>query len=160
EAAYATGLVVSGDGKILTSLGVYLGGERIRVVLPDGALHFAQVERRSDAWQLALLKIDAKTPNFFELPAKSTVERRDWLVAASNAFRVADGSEPLSATLGVVSLRTPLELKRGVQNVTYSGDVLVIDCITSNAGAPGGAVVTADGELAGMVGRLVEDKST
>jgi serine protease Do len=38
--------------------------------------------------------------------------------------------------------------------------VLLYDAITSNPGAAGGAVVAADGQLVGMIGRVIEAKST
>ena len=36
----------------------------------------------------------------------------------------------------------------------------MIDAISSNPGAPGGAVVTADGRLVGMIGKVIESNST
>jgi serine protease Do len=157
---YGTGLIVSPDGLILSAQGVYLAGERIRVALPDGSLQMATVQRRSQRLQAALLKVDAKTPDYFDLSQKVEARKGDWALAVSNAFKVADGPEPLSVNLGVVSLRTKLDAQNGVQDVPYEGDVLLIDAITSNPGAPGGAVVTVDGQLLGMIGRLMESKAT
>lgn len=160
EPGYATGLIVSADGHILTAHGIYLAGERLWVVLPDGSRHRAEVERRSTPIQVAMLKIDAKTPDYFETTDKPAARRGDWVLGVSNAFKVADGPEPLSVNLGVVSLRTRLDIKRGTQRLPYEGDVLLIDAITSNPGAPGGALVTSDGRLAGMIGRITESEST
>lgn len=160
EPGYASGLLVSGDGHILTAQGIYLSGERLRITLPDGSSHQATLERRSQNLQLALLKIDAQTPDYFNLPEQAPVKQGDWVLAVSNAFKVADGNEPLSVNLGIVSLRTRLEAKRGFSDIPYDGDVLLIDAITSNPGAPGGAVMTADGRLAGLIGRIIEGKTT
>lgn len=157
---YATGLIISPDGQILTAHGVYLAGERIRVALPDGSVHMAQVERRSQGLQAALLKIDVPTPDYFDLAQAGVARKGDWVLAVSNAFKVADGPEPLSVNLGVVSLRTQLDAQNGVQDVPYEGDVLLIDAITSNPGAAGGAVIGTDGKLVGMIGRLMESKAT
>jgi len=157
---YGTGILVSGDGKIVAASGVYLSRGRVTVTLPDGSIHQAQVLHRSESLQTALLKIDAVTPEFFKLSETNVAGKGDWVLAVSNAFKVADGREPLSVNLGVVSLRTRLEVKRGTQDVPYQGDVLLIDAITSNPGAPGGAVVTTKGELAAMVGRIIESKDT
>jgi serine protease Do len=157
---YATGLIVSPDGHILTAHGVYLAGERIRVALSDGSIHMAQVERRSQPLQAALLKIDVPTPDYFDLAQAGVARKGDWVLAISNAFKVADGPEPLSVNLGVVSLRTQLDAQNGVQDVPYEGDVLLIDAITSNPGAAGGAVIGTDGKLVGMIGRLMESKAT
>ncbi len=157
---YATGIIVSADGQIITAQGVHLNAQRIRVTLPDGSLHEANLVRTSNALQLALLKIDAATPDFFALSDKPVADKGDWVLAVSNAFKVADGPEPLSVNLGVISLRTRLDARHGTQDVEYAGDVLLIDAITSNPGAAGGAIVTADGHLAGMIGKILEGKTT
>lgn len=160
EPGYASGILVSADGLILTAQGVYLSGERLRISLPDGSSHQATLQRRSQNLQLALLKIDAKTPDYFNLVQQAPAKQGDWVLAVSNAFKVADGDEPLSVNLGVISLRTRLEAKRGFSDIPYEGDVLLIDAITSNPGAPGGAVMTADAQLAGLIGRIIEGKKT
>ncbi len=157
---YGTGLVVSASGDILTANGVYLAGQNLRVTLADGTTHEATVTRRSQELQTALLKIDAATPEFFELADSPPAEQGDWVLAVSNAFKVADGAEPLSVNIGVLSLRMKLDARRGLQDFPYAADVLLYDAITSNPGAAGGAVVTADGKLVGMIGRVIEAKST
>lgn len=157
---FATGLIVSADGDIITAQGVHLSGYRVRVTLPDGTLHNAKVVRRHPDTQLALLKVEAATPAHFTLNDTPVGQNGDWVLAVSNAFKVADGAEPLSVNLGVLSLRTKLEAKRLTQDYDYTGDVLLTDAITSNPGAAGGAVVTADKRLAGMIGKVIEGKST
>jgi S1-C subfamily serine protease len=155
---YATGLIVSPKGDILTANGVLLTGERIRVVMADGKVQYAVLKRRDEAIQTALLKIDVATPDHFTLPAKLPAKKGDWVVAVSNVFKVADGDEPLSVTLGILSGVTPVQGTRGISDVRYDGDAVLLDCITSNGGGPGGAVVTVDGQLVGMIGRLMESK--
>jgi serine protease Do len=163
--AYGTGLTVSAAGEILTANGVHLGGQTLRVTLPDGSTHEATVVRRSQELQSALLKIETETPDYFDL-AESTsaempaAEAGDWVLAVSNAFKVASGDEPLSVNIGVYGLRMKLDARRGLQDFPYSGDVLLYDAITSNPGAAGGAVVTSEGKLLGMIGRVIEAKST
>ena len=84
----------------------------------------------------------------------------DWVVAAGNAFKVADGAETVSIAHGVFSTRTPLDARRRVKDFPYTGDVLVIDAITSNPGAPGSAMVNLDGEFVGLIGREVVSNLT
>ena len=160
EHGYATGLIVSPEGLIVTAQGIYLSDGRLRVLLPDGTRHEAEVVRSSEGLQAALLKVDAKTPHYFELAAESPVRQGDWVLAVSNAFNVAAGDEALSATLGVVSLRAEMAARHRTQDVPYVGELLLIDAITSNPGAPGGALVTLDGRLAGMLGKLFQSTST
>jgi serine protease Do len=157
---YATGLIVSPEGDILTAVGVHLATSNLRVTTPDGETHFAKVIRRSNNLQAALLKIEAKTPDYFDLTQTSNLEPGDWILGISNCFKVADGAEPLSVNVGVLQLRTRLEARRGVQDFPYNGDVLLIDAITSNPGAAGGAVVGVDGKLAGMIGKVIEGVNT
>jgi len=160
EHGYATGLVVSPDGLILTAQGMFLSEERVRVLLPDGSRHAAAIVRRSERLQAAVLKIDASTPEHFRLTSVSPVREGDWVLAVSNAFNVAGPREPLAAGLGIVSLRADLEARHRRQDVPYEGDVLLVDAITSNPGAPGGALVTADGRLAGMIGKIFRSPNT
>ena len=158
---YATGLIVGPNGEILTANGTYLNGERIRVVLPDGSSHLADAVRRSRVDQLAILKIPVETKSHFGLEQSSPVFKGQWVLTVSNLFRIADGSEPPSIMLGVVSLQTKLEAKRGNQAFPYEGKVVLLDSISSNPGAPGGAVVDAStGALVGMVGPVLVSRSS
>ena len=59
---FATGILVSGDGMILTAQGVILDGRRVRVVLSDGSSHQAAILKRDRETQLALLKISLVLP--------------------------------------------------------------------------------------------------
>jgi S1-C subfamily serine protease len=160
EHGYATGILISPDGRILTAAGVYLAAENLRVVDAEGRLHSAQVVRRSDALQVALLKIDSPTPAFFELSPEPIAEPADWVVAVANPFKVAGPREPFSANLGVVCLRAELDTRKRLQDFDVEGDVMLVDAITSNPGSPGGALMTVDGRLAGMIGKILESQST
>jgi len=158
--SFATGFIVSDDGKILTAQGVLLDGKRVRVVMADGTSHDATILRRDRVRQVALLKIQKETPDFFKLSEKSIGEKGDWVVALSNAFKVADKQEPLSATLGVISLRTELEARLTKRDVAYKGELVLIDAIVSNPGAAGGAVLNIEGEVVGMIGKVINSSET
>ena len=157
---FATGILVSDEGHILTTQGVFLDGRQVRAVLADGSEHLATVLRRDRVSQLALLKIQAKTADYFELATSPVGQKGDWVLAITNAFKVADKDEPLSATLGVISLRTSMEARLNQRDLAYKGDLVLIDAITSNPGAGGGAVVAEDGRLIGMVGKIINSSDT
>ena len=157
---YSSGIIVSDDGRIVTMQGVYLDSSQVRVTLPDGESYTASMVRRDRTQQLALLKIDAETPNFFELSEKRVARKGDWVIAVSNAFKVADGREPLSVNLGIVSLATSIEARFNRRDVAYDGELVLIDAITSNPGAGGGAVVNTEGELVGMIGKIIDSSET
>ena len=158
---YCSGLLVGDTGEILTANGTQLNGTRTRVVLPDGSSQIATTIRRSRSKQLALLKIDRVTSEYFDLRTTADAFKGQWVLALSNLFKIADGTDPSSVMLGVVSLPTKLEAKRGNRPFPYEGDVLLLDCISSNPGAPGGAVVdTKTGKLVGMIGPNSESRSS
>ncbi len=157
---FATGIIISKDGLILSSQGVFLDGRQVKVVLADGAEHSATILKRDRETQLSLLKIQAVTPSFFELSADSVGKKGDWVIALSNAFKVADKDEPVSAMLGVISLRTTMEARLTKRDVAYRGELVLIDAITSNPGASGGAVITPDGRLVGIVGKIINSSET
>jgi serine protease Do len=156
----ATGILVSDQGHVLTMQGVYLDGRNVRVILADGAAYPATVLKRDRQTQLALLKIEARTPSFFELSTEPVGKQGDWVVALTNAFRVADKDEPVSAMWGIISLRTSIEARLSRRDVAYQGELVLVDCITSNPGAGGGAVILSDGKLVGMVGRIIDSTET
>ena len=157
---YATGIIVSNDGKILTIQGVFLDGAQVRVVLPNGESHQATISRRDRETQLALLKIPAETPDYFELSKEPVGQKGDWTVTLSNAFKVAEKTEPLSVMIGIISLRTSMEARLNRRDVAYRGELVLIDSISSNPGAGGGAVLTIDGRLVGMIGKIINSSET
>jgi S1-C subfamily serine protease len=160
EKGYATGTVVSPDGLILTAQGVHLASPRLRVVLADGSLHYATVLRRHEGLQVALLKIDAPTPDYFKVSEEIETKVGDWVLAVSNAFKVAEGVEPLSANLGIISLRAELDTKKRAADFDVEGEVLIVDAITSNPGAGGGVLIDLDGRFVGLIGKILEAETT
>ena len=158
--SFATGIIVSNDGKIITTQGVFLDGREVRVVTSDGVSHAATILNRNRVSQMALLKINRETPDYFELTSEPVGEKGDFVVALTNAFKVADHEEPLSATAGVISLRSSIEAWMNKRDLAYAGELVLIDAITSNPGAGGGAVVMGDGRLVGMVGKIINSSET
>ena len=157
---YATGVVVSTDGKVLTTQGVFLDGNQVRVVTSDGVSHKASILKRDREHHLALLQISAKTPDCLQIEPDEVGQKGDWVIAVCNAFKVADKQEPLSATLGVITLRTSIDARLNERDVAYRGDLVLIDQITSNPGAAGGAVITPDGKLVGLIGKIINSSET
>lgn len=157
---YGTGILVSDDGLILTGTGVHLTGRTIRVQIPNRGIVNATLVKQDRSLQLALLKADIAEVPYFDLSRPSSAERGDWALLVTNAFKVAEGEEPLSVSLGVVSLPTELVAMRNRRDVAFDGNLVLIDAITSNPGAAGGAVIDAAGELIGMSGRVIESGDT
>ncbi len=178
SAGYGSGVLISGDGLVVTVYSLLLDAEHLRAVTFDGTTYGAELIGSDRELQLALLRltpqsrydrrghlipeerIQADTFDYLE-PSDSTVLRPgDWVLAAGNPFKVAEGAERVSVTAGVFSTRTRLDAKRKVRDFPYRGEVLVIDTITSNPGAPGGPLVNLDGAWIGLVGRVVRSTRT
>lgn len=176
QAGYGTGFLVSNQGHVVTVLSVLIDARRIRAVTADGTLYEADVVARDRRRQLALLKLKPVAANnesgepvgdevfqqypFFDLTIDTPLQPGDCMLAAGNAFKVADGAEPATVAHGIFSARTRLDARRRLKDFPYQGEVLVIDAITSNPGAPGSAVVNLDGAFVGMIGRVVVSNLT
>lgn len=168
QAGYGTGTIVSEDGLVLTIFSLLIDARHIRAVTSDGTVYGARLVHRDPLRQLALLKLHSAEKDdqdsesrpigpfkFFDLNESAPLQAGDWILSVGNAFKVAEGAEPMSAAHGVFSARTFLDARRRLKDFPYRGEVLVIDAITSNPGAPGSAVVNLEGGFVGIVGRVV-----
>src|SRR5262245_53075849 len=155
--AYGTGIVVSPDGFVLTVASHLLDTPELRVHLYDGRRCHAKVVVIEPELDAALFKIDkVEDLPYFDLPAAAQAgpaKPGDWVLAFSNQFEIATRDEPLSVMRGVIAAHTKLQLQRGVFEAPYHGDVYVLDAITNNPGAGGGALTTRDGRLVGVIGK-------
>lgn len=61
---------------------------------------------------------------------------------------------------GVVAAVAPLFGRIGIFEAPYTGPVYVVDAITNNPGAAGGALTTRSGELVGVIGRELRNDQT
>lgn len=155
--AYQTGVVVSSDGLVLTVWSTVLDASSVRVVLADGRRADGEVLGADVQLGVALLKIDVETPDYFRLNEPTMATGGVRVLALSNCFGVAAGAEPLSVQHGVVLARAPLAARRGIYRTPYRGDVYLLDAVTSNPGAAGGAITDFRGRLLGLIGKELRD---
>src|SRR5438105_11230946 len=156
-ADYGTGIVVSADGYVLTACSHLLDTQELRCHLYDGRRCLAKVVVVEPELDAALIKIEKveDLPHFdFAAAAKAPrANPGDWVLAFSNQFKIAERMEPMSVQRGVIAAYAKLPLQRGVFEAPYQGDVYVLDAITNNPGAAGGALTTRTGELLGVIGK-------
>jgi len=162
--AYGTGIVISPDGYVLTAAGSLLDTPELRVHLADGRRCPAKVIVIEPALDAALVKIEQveELPHF-DFAAAATrppAKPGDGILGFSNAFEIATRDEPMSVQHGVIAARTRLPLQRGIFDAPYRGDVYVLDAITNNPGAAGGALTTRTGELIGVIGKELRNSLT
>lgn len=162
---YATGIVVSDRGHVLTLDQVLVQKDRTRVVLYDGSIHDAQVLPEDGKLGLRLLKIDAEQckgllhplwPDESDGPLYRTGE---FVVSLGNCFRLAEFSEKVSATFGIVVGKADTALRFRLADVQFDSDLILTDAC-NNPGHYGGGLFALDGRWIGFNLRLLESKET
>jgi serine protease Do len=168
-ASYGTGILVSSDGYVLTVNSPMLDTRDLRVHLYDGTKYHAHVVAVEPELDVALVKIGTSDRDkvedreFFDVSAaarRPTAEPGTGVLAFSNQFQIATRDEPMSIQRGVVASYTKLYGRIGIFEAIYKGDVYVVDAITNNPGAAGGALTTRKGELLGLIGKELRSTLT
>lgn len=159
EDAYQSGFLVSPEGHVATVWSTVLDVEPI-VLLDDGRRFESKIVGFEPSLELAVLKIEASELPFFRISGENSAKWGDPILAVSNLFGIATGSEPASVMQGSIAGITDLDARRGTFKTTYRGKVLILDLIANNPGAAGGAVVDMKGQLAGMLGKELRDSAT
>ena len=151
--AYQSGFLVSNEGHVLTVWSYVLDTDEISVTLNDGRKFAAKLLGTDPRLEVAVLKIDVDDATGFNLEAAVEAEPGTRVLAFSNLFGVATGDEAASVQKGAVAAKASLEARRGAYETPYNGPVYVLDAMTNNPGAAGGALVTHEGELLGLLGK-------
>jgi serine protease Do len=167
---YGTGIVISKDGYILTVASQLLDTADLVVHLWDGQRLKAQVIATEPLLDVAIIKVRVEgkkidEPNgldleYFDFDAavkRGPAQPGDWVIGLSNTFEIALRDEPLSVQRGVISAYTKMAGRRGIFEFPYTGDVYIVDAITNNPGAAGGALLNRKGELLGVIGRELKN---
>lgn len=157
---YQTGVIISAEGHILTPLSYVLEAGDLSVVCDDGRRLAVEMLGADPTLEIAVLKADADGLPAFDVgsPIPALPGTEIWIL--SNAFGVASGAESVAAQRATVAGITRLRAKRGAFPIAYDGPVLLLDMVTSNPGAAGGAVVDHRGRLLGLVGKELRSSLT
>jgi serine protease Do len=134
-----SGFIVDPSGLIVTNAHVIANADQITVTLSDDTVLQAQVIGRDTVTDLALLKVDAKTP----LPAASwgdsgKAKVGDWVLAIGNPFGLGG-----TVTAGIISATA-----RDIHSGPYD-DYLQTDA-SINRGNSGGPMFNLQGEVIGI----------
>ena len=159
--SYQSGFLISEEGHILTAWSYVLDTDYVTAVLDDGRKFKAETVGADPRSDIAVLKIDIQGAPHFSLPDASSVgQTGDRVLAFSNLYGIAAGNEPSSVLHGHISAKTDLKARKGVFETTYNGPVYVLDAMTNNAGAAGGALTDFQGNLLGMLGKELLNSQT
>ncbi len=148
-----TGVVIVDKGIILTNLHVVLGAERIKVRFFDGMEADAVVIGTRPEHDLAVLQAKAVPDDLVSATLRSTADLAvgDQVVAVGFPFGIGP-----SASAGVVSgLKREYHSPEGKRILT---NLIQFDA-AANPGNSGGPLVTADGEVVGIVTGILNPTS-
>ena len=140
-----SGVIVTGDGYILTNNHVVDGASEVKIELSDRRAFTAKVIGTDPATDLAVVKIDAKDLPTLELGDSDAVKVGDVALAVGNPLNVGQ-----TVTYGIISAK-------GRQTPDTSDsyqDFLQTDAAI-NHGNSGGALVNAAGQLIGINSQIL-----
>lgn len=158
--AYQSGILISAKGHVLTIASHVLDSDTVTVILSDGRKLEATLLGTDRRLELAVLELEADDLSYFDLHSAVEAEVAARVLAFSNLFGVATGDEPLSVMQGWIAARTVLNARRGTFKTPYRGPVYIVDVVTNNPGAAGGALTNYRGQLLGMLGKELRDART
>jgi S1-C subfamily serine protease len=145
EKGVGTGVVIVDKGVILTNLHVVFGAQRVQVVFADGLESDATVTGMQPENDLAVLQAQKIPDDLVAATMRSTADLAigDHVVAVGYPFGIGP-----SASAGVVSgLRREFYSPNGKRLLT---NLIQFDA-AANPGSSGGPLVTARGEVVGIV---------
>ncbi len=134
---HGSGFCITNDGYIVTNFHVIANSKKITVHLNNGKKVEAKLIRKSEDSDLALLKIDEKVEFAFVIPTELNFQIGDETYAIGTPKSVELGQ---TLTKGIISGKR----KKDTQEVIQTD-------VSINSGNSGGALVTKDGKLVGVV---------
>jgi Do/DeqQ family serine protease len=145
QAGLGSGVVIRGDGYILTNHHVVGGADRIRVDFADGRSLPARVVGTDEPSDLAVLRVEATGLTTLPFGDSESARVGDVVLAFGNPLGVGQ-----TVTMGIVSAKGRAT---GVGDGSYE-DFLQTDA-PINQGNSGGALVNVQGELLGINAQIV-----
>jgi S1-C subfamily serine protease len=143
-----SGVCISSDGYALTNFHVSGDRQGQRVRLPGGRQYLADIVGFDPLGDISLCKLrDAKDLPFCELGDSDLLEVGQHVIAVGNPFLLGNGSWEPTITFGIVSA-----LHRYMDNPGYF-DAIQTDA-QINPGNSGGPLITMDGKVIGINGRI------
>jgi len=139
QVGLGSGVIVKGEGIVLTNNHVIEGAEEIRVTLSDRNEVSASVVGRDPRTDIAVLKLPKGTYPAATMADSDKIEVGEWAVAIGNPFGLGQ-----SVTVGVVSAKGRADV--GVADLE---DFIQTDAAI-NPGNSGGPLIDLDGQVIGI----------
>ncbi|MEM6261005.1 MAG: Do family serine endopeptidase [Bacteroidota bacterium] len=144
--ATGSGVLISGDGYIVTNNHVIEDADKVDVTLFDNRNFDAEVIGTDPNTDLALLKIDAKALPFLSFGNSDQVQVGEWVLAVGNPMDLKS-----TVTAGIVSAKgRNINLLQGEGQGNLAIESFIQTDAAVNRGNSGGALVNIQGELVGI----------
>lgn len=142
-----SGVIITGDGYIVTNNHVVDHADKIEVVLNDRRTYPATIIGRDPNTDLALLKIKEQGLPYVAYANSDDVKVGEWVLAVGNPFNLTS-----TVTAGIVSAkgRNLNALATDPQNGVYPIESYIQTDAAINPGNSGGALVNTAGQLVGI----------
>jgi serine protease Do len=142
-----SGVIVSGDGYIVTNNHVIKGADKVEVTLYDKRTYIAKIIGRDPATDIALLKIEEKNLPYLLYGNSDDVKVGEWVLAVGNPFNLTS-----TVTAGIVSAkaRNINALEGDPSQDMFPVESFIQTDAAVNPGNSGGALVNTNGKLVGI----------
>jgi serine protease Do len=139
---FGSGVIISGNGYIITNNHVIDKAKEIEVVLNDKRTYEAKLIGADPSTDLALLKIEGEDFPFIPYGDSDALKIGEWVLAVGNPYNLTS-----TVTAGIVSAKA--------RNINILRDQFAIESFIQtdaavNPGNSGGALVNTRGELMGI----------
>lgn len=147
QVASGSGVIISADGYIVTNNHVVAGADEVKVTLSDRKIYTAKVIGADPAYDLAVVKVDAKNLPFMLYGNSNDVKIGQWVLAIGYPL-----SLDATVTAGIVSAKSrSLDLNRdknGTRQLAVESYIQTDAAV--NMGNSGGALINIFGQLIGI----------
>ena len=142
QRAGGSGVIISGDGYIVTNNHVVDGASKLKVKLNDGRSFDAKLIGKDSATDLALLKVEAKGLPTLAFGSSDALRLGEWVLAIGSPFDLQS-----TITAGIVSAKAR---QLGAIPNDFRIESFIQTDAAVNPGNSGGALVNTHGELVGI----------
>ncbi|MGB1040935.1 MAG: Do family serine endopeptidase, partial [Flavobacteriales bacterium] len=143
-----SGVIISGDGYIVTNNHVVKNTDEIKVVLNDNREYSAKIIGTDPATDMAVIKIEETKLKPIQIGNSDKVKVGEWVLAVGNPFNLTS-----TVTAGIVSAKgrsiNIMQRNADGKNIFPIESFIQTDAAV-NPGNSGGALVNAKGELVGI----------
>ncbi len=138
DLGHGSGLAVSKDGHILTNFHVISGAEKIEIMLKTGEVFKAEIVRKSEDLDVALIKADTTFDKVFNLKSNNYEMGEDiFVIGTPNSIELGQ-----TISKGIIS---------GERKIEDSKNYYIQTDASINPGNSGGPLINKKGKLIGVV---------